>query len=254
LGADPHGGLIGPQIRTVELGAEAGKIAGSTGFKGVEFMSTTTPDASFTLAKGKKNKTKKAQPVWEIAESFPLQGEWTEEDYLDLPDDGRKIELVNGCLEYLPMPDILHQRIARFLFLAFHAFVEARKLGEVFYDGTKTKVSEQVRLPDIMIILNDRLDEHTEDYFFGADLLVEVVSGSSKDRKRDFVEKRQSYGESRVAEYWLVDPKLKRITVLMLSGNEYDVHGEFELGEKATSVLLKGFEVDVAEALAGTNR
>ncbi len=216
-------------------------------------MLTTTSRPTVQLNKKAKIR-RKGQPVWELAKSFPLQGEWTEAAYLALPEDLKKIELVNGCLEFLPMPEILHQRIARFLFLAIHAFVEARKLGEVFYDGTKTKVSEQLRLPDIMVILNDRMDRCTEDYFFGADLLIEVVSGSSKDRKRDFVEKRQAYGESRVAEYWLVDPKMQRITVLMLRGNEYEVHGEFELGQKATSVLLKGFEVDVSETLAGTNR
>lgn len=40
------------------------------------------------------------------------------------------------------------------------------------------------------------------------------------------------------------------ITVLTLAGEEYQVHGVFRFGQRATSVLLPGFTVDVAAALA----
>jgi Uma2 family endonuclease len=53
-----------------------------------------------------------------------------------------------------------------------------------------------------------------------------------------------------VPEYWIVDPQDEVITVLKLDGGANAVHGEFRLGERATSRLLEGFEVDVAEVFA----
>src|SRR5437763_175025 len=118
-------------------------------------MTRISPRPAFTYVRKSKAKSKKAQPVWEIAKSFPVQGQWTEDDYLALPDDeGQKIELVDGCLEFLPMPTLTHQRIAKRFFRAFDRFVEENVLGEVFYDGTKTKLSNgQIRLPDIIVVL-----------------------------------------------------------------------------------------------------
>jgi hypothetical protein len=40
------------------------------------------------------------------------------------------------------------------------------------------------------------------------------------------------------------------ITVLTLDGAEYRIHGEFTPGQTATSVLLSGFDVDVAGCFA----
>jgi hypothetical protein len=47
-----------------------------------------------------------------------------------------------------------------------------------------------------------------------------------------------------------VDPQLSQITVLRLDGERYVVHGEFKQGERATSALVGGFEVDVAATFA----
>jgi hypothetical protein len=51
-----------------------------------------------------------------------------------------------------------------------------------------------------------------------------------------------------ITEYWIVDPQEQRITVLTLDGQAYRLHGVFVPGERATSVLLPGLEVDVAAA------
>jgi Uma2 family endonuclease len=51
----------------------------------------------------------------------------------------------------------------------------------------------------------------------------------------------------RSAEYWIVDPRQEQITVLKLEGKRYVEHGVFKPGARATSVLLKGFGVAVAD-------
>ena len=54
--------------------------------------------------------SRRGEPTWELALLFPFQGEWTESAYLAL-DTNRLIELSDGCLEFLPMPTVLHQLI-----------------------------------------------------------------------------------------------------------------------------------------------
>src|SRR6266851_3750811 len=72
------------------------------------------------------------EPAWGIASFYPLQGDWTEDDYLDLERNigNRMIELSDGCLEILPMPDLYHQRIVKMLCRRLDDFVVPLKKGE----------------------------------------------------------------------------------------------------------------------------
>jgi Uma2 family endonuclease len=79
---------------------------------------------------------------------------------------------------------------------------------------------------------------------------MEVVSDDPKDRQRDYEQKLSDYAEAGVAEYWIVDPERRIVTVHQLQDGKYAVHGEFAAGTEATSVLLPGFEVDVTALFA----
>ena len=154
------------------------------------------------------------------------------------------------------MPTMTHQLIIRFLLKAVEEFIAARALGGlVLFMGTRVKVSTkagkaQFREPDIVYMKEENLHRCLEEYWEGADLLMEVVSGDPKDRERDLVEKRREYAAARIPEYWIIDPKEKLIRVLTLRGKTYKVHGEFRPGTEATSVLLRGFSVKVDAVLA----
>jgi len=78
---------------------------------------------------------------------------------------------------------------------------------------------------------------------------MEVVSDD--DRRRDLEIKRREYAQASIPEHWIVDPLQARIAVLRLEGERYVVHGEFERGTSATSVLLEGFAIEVTAALQG---
>jgi Uma2 family endonuclease len=95
-----------------------------------------------------------------------------------------------------------------------------------------------------------RIRDAEEKPLDGADLVMEVVSPGNKNRERDLGIKRREYAKAKIPEYWIVDPETKTITVLTLSGRTYKVHGEFKHGMDATSKLLKGFKVAVADAFA----
>lgn len=193
------------------------------------------------------------EPVWELANLFPNQGTWTEEDYLAL-DTGRLIEYSKGYLEFPPMPTMSHQDIVSFLHDLLRIFVTKHQLGKVYFAPVPVKLGRQeYREPDVFFISTPRVAEAAGKYPSGADLVMEVVSGSPADRDRDLVRKRRDYALAGIPEYWIVDPQEEVVIVLRLEGNEYAEHGRFVAGDTATSALLPGFAVPVADVWAAVN-
>ncbi|REJ93512.1 MAG: Uma2 family endonuclease [Planctomycetota bacterium] len=214
-------------------------------------MSTATPATQPIAESSAEPRSAHGTPVWEIAHLYPLQGHWDEQDYLSL-DAGRLVEFDDGFVEFLPMPSLEHQAIARFLFRLLDQFVAGRRLGEAYFAPLSIRLrSGKYREPDLVFVKPNRKRDRR--YIQGADLVVEVVSDSAADRQRDLETKRAEYAEAAIPEYWIVDPVQKTITVLTLDGEEYRVHGEFKPGETASSVLLEGFTVDVTACFAAAD-
>jgi Uma2 family endonuclease len=189
-------------------------------------------------------------PTWEIARFYPAQGEWTEAEYLAL-DTNQLVEFNDGVLEFLPIPTIVHQLLSQFLFLALQGHVSEHNLGTVVFGAYRVRIDEKTqREPDLLFVpKGGKLQKlFTED----AALVMEVVSEGKENRDRDLLQKRTEYAAAGIPEYWIVDPETTTITVLSLPerGGEYAVHGEFQPGQTATSVLLDGFTVDVAACFA----
>ncbi|HMN30362.1 MAG TPA: Uma2 family endonuclease [Caldilineaceae bacterium] len=188
------------------------------------------------------------EPTWEIAHLFPYQGDWTEEEYLAL-DTNHLIELIDGRLEFLSMPTQSHQLVLLFLYRILWAYVTERNLGIVLAAPMRIRIRpRKYREPDVLFISHEHAHLRGEQFWQGADLVMEIVSPDDPDR--DYVQKRADYARLGVAEYWIVDPLRQLITVLALTSQEYTLFGEFTPGMRAASTLLTGFSVAVEEVLA----
>ncbi len=204
------------------------------------------------VKRAKPTRTGRGEPAWDVALRYPMQGDWSEEDYLALDRDSepRLIELNDGILEVLPMPDMDHQDIVKFVFTRLDAFVMDVHLGRVYFAPLPVKLwSKQFREPDIIFLASHRIEDKRKPPK-GADLVVEVVSRDADNRKRDLQDKRRVYAKARIPEYWIADPETTTITVLTLSGKSYKIHGVAKPGEQAASKLLKGFTVAVSDVFA----
>lgn len=192
------------------------------------------------------------EPPWDIALLFPLQGSWTEDDYLELGTN-RLVEFSDGCIEVLPMPTKLHQRIVRSLFLLLQQFVSAHASGEVFSAPLPIRLwPGKFREPDIVYIRPERTAYRGQPE--GADLAIEVVSEGEVNRRRDLEAKPPEYARACIPEYWIVDPQQEQITVLVLEGKTYRQLGVFGATAAARSVLLPGFTVRVRDVFARVER
>lgn len=192
--------------------------------------------------------------TWNIAKLFPAQGTWSESEYMSLR-PSRIIEYDRGYLEIHDVPSTSHQLIVAFVFQALYAFISARDLGTVLFAPLRVKLwEEKYREPDIVFISKAHLARRGEEFWLGADLVIEVVSEGSDNRERDLVKKRADYAQGGIPEYWIIDPNQQTITVLKLDGDHYNVHGEFKPGSTATSALLNGFGVEVESVFAAARQ
>jgi len=177
---------------------------------------------------------------------LPLQGLWTEEQYLKLTNQtNHLIEFSDGQIEVLAMPTRTHQLIVRCLFLALYAFLQPRG-GLVLFAPLRLQIrSGKQREPDILLVLDANDPRNQDAFWLGADVVIEVVSPD--DPERDTKLKRADYAEAQIPEYWIVNPLDETVTVLTLSGDSYAEHGVFGRGERASSKLIDSFSVSVDE-------
>ncbi len=178
-------------------------------------------------------------------------GTLTKQEYLDLGTN-RQIGFAYGLIELPSPPRTTHHRILLELLDLLCAFVRPKRLGKALFLGIRVQLWEgKYREPDIVFMRSENEARALDEYWIGADLVMEIVCGIEDigDRDRDLVMKRQEYAQAVIPEYWIVDPEESRVTVLTLAGLTYAVHGEFGRGDQATSLLLPGFAVDVTAVL-----
>ena len=188
------------------------------------------------------------EPVWPLAEMlFPRQGAWSEEAFLKL--DLMRVELVDGRLEFIPVGNLLHQKIIFHLVTILMGLLRPGDRGEVAFAPFKVKtVRGHFREPDIAVMLAENYHKCSPGHWRGADLAIEVVSPD--DPERDYLAKREEYAKAGIREYWIVDPLNLRVVLLVLQDGEYTEIGSYSPGEVAKSQLIAGFEVDVTPMFA----
>ena len=81
-------------------------------------------------------------------------------------------------------------------------------------------------------------------------IAIEFVSDSHRDRKRDFIEKREEYAAAGVREYWIIDRFRRSMTVFCGIETEH-VLGE---GETYSTELLPGFDLQLSRLLEIADR
>ena len=144
----------------------------------------------------------------------------TYEDYVQLPDDGRRYEIIEGVLYVSPAPSMPHQYTVTRLTSLLDQHVYAGRLGMVLTAPFDTILSSfSVVQPDILYISRARRHILTEANVQGApDLVIEVISPSST--ATDQTTKRQLYAQYGVPHYWVVHPINRWVRAFELRGTD----------------------------------
>ena len=148
------------------------------------------------------------------AEKIPdkTDGSYTLDDYYALPDDVR-VELIDGVFYNMASPRMVHQAMLRELTYQFTSAIKKNKGKcqlyqspcDVQLDGDNKTMLQ----PDLFIICDkDQLGDGKN--IIGAPaFIIEILSPSS--RSHDMVLKLNKYKDAGVREYWIVDPKYRKV-------------------------------------------
>lgn len=150
------------------------------------------------------------------------QGEYTLEDYYNLPDD-ISAELIDGVIYYnAGTPTAVHQLISGYIYSRILQHV-LDKGGEclpmIAPVGVQLDCDDKTMVvPDVLIVC-DR-NKIINRYIQGApDFIIEVLSNSTK--RKDAVIKLNKYLNAGVREYWMIDPMKKKVIVYDFEHDEY---------------------------------
>jgi len=169
------------------------------------------------------------------------------EDWLDLPDEGRLCELIDGEIFLSPSPSVAHQRLTLTLAVSLRAHVQSTGQGEVFIAPLGVRLDERTVLePDVFVVLREHAGRVGDQVIGGPpDLVVEVLSPGTA--RRDLGAKREKYRAHGVSEYWIVDPVGASIEVLVLEKEDYAHLGRFDRSQALHSRVLNGRVIALAD-------
>lgn len=163
-------------------------------------------------------------------------------------DDGNRYELIGGELFVSRAPGIPHQRVLQNLQVEFCLYLKAHPIG-ILVPGAGAIFSDyDAVIPDLAFVRHERWEEVvTGEKFTGAiDLVIEIMSPGTANRRRDLSAKHQLYGKYGVGEYWIVDGENRKVLIYRLQGDTYMEISRLGGNEPITSPLLPGFSLDVS--------
>jgi len=171
-------------------------------------------------------------------------------DYVALPDDDLRHEIIDGQHYVTPSPVTRHQRISRNLLHLIQTYLDTHPIGEIFGAPFDALLSEfDIVVPDVLYVSRERARFLTAKNLQGPpDLVIEILSLST--RLRDERLKRNLYERVGVEEYWLVDPLRDVIHVYRRDETQrFAAPMRYQRNDILTTRLLPGLQLPVDNVL-----
>jgi Uma2 family endonuclease len=171
----------------------------------------------------------------------------TFEQFRQLPEDGKRYELIHGEVHVTPSPTTRHQMVLQNLSGSLWAHVMNKQLGEVYTAPLDVRLGEDTALqPDLIFVANARAGIIQEDWIAGPpDLIVEILSPSTAAHDR--ATKLRVYAETGCTEVWFIDPKAKTVEVLKLQGKKYFIEATLAGDQVLVSNFFPGWQLPLQD-------
>jgi Uma2 family endonuclease len=173
----------------------------------------------------------------------------TYEDYVLIPDDGQRHEIIDGEHYVTAAPFIPHQDLVVELTIRLGSFVKAHRLGRLLVAPTDVLLSpHDIVQPDLLFVSKKRAEIVGLENLKGApDLVIEILSKGT--RRLDERIKLEAYERCGVREYWLFDRFRKGVQSWELTDDRFRARPFLSAAAEdvLTSPLLSGFELPLAK-------
>ena len=164
-------------------------------------------------------------------------------------DDGNRYELIEGELYASRAPGIPHQRVLQNLQIGLSEYLKEFPVG-ILVPGAGAIFSDyDAVIPDLAFVRHARWEEVvTGDKFTGAlDIVIEILSPGTQNRKRDLSAKRKLYANYAVAEYWIVDSENQSVPIFRLRDQSLEEVATLTGDDGLCSPMLPGFQFQVKD-------
>jgi Uma2 family endonuclease len=164
------------------------------------------------------------------------------------PDDGNRYELIEGELFVSRAPGIPHQRILLNLEIALSEYLKDNAIG-ILVPGTGAVFSDyDAVIPDLVFVRNERWQDVTsgQKIIRAPDLVVEIMSSGTENRRRDLSVKRQLYAKYGVKEYWIVDSENRSVLIFRLGEQKLQEIASLKDDNELASPVLPALELKVS--------
>jgi Uma2 family endonuclease len=174
---------------------------------------------------------------------------WTIHDVELLPEnEGTRYEIVDGELFMTRAPHFKHQQTCGKIFRQLDAWSESTGLGEAAINpGVLFSESDNV-IPDVVWTTKETLALTLDEagHLTGApDLVVEVLSASKEDQRRDKEAKLKLYSSRGVKEYWIADWRSRKLEVYRREQSQLKLLETLFNSDRIVSPLLPDFSCTV---------
>ncbi|MCW3490196.1 type II toxin-antitoxin system Phd/YefM family antitoxin [Dethiobacter alkaliphilus] len=177
------------------------------------------------------------------------------EEFMEISEKSTlRMEFINGEIYLLGSPTIGHQEILGRLYLWFSDYFKENKCRVFLAPFDVHFKKKDIKDPDVMqpdVLVACDLENNVNDkgrYMGTPTLVVEILSDST--RKKDMVEKLNTYMLSGVQEYWLVDQKQENIMIYYFADHEIDRYKIYEKGDDAQSMVFQGLAANIEKLFA----
>ncbi|MEB3231692.1 MAG: Uma2 family endonuclease [Leptolyngbyaceae bacterium] len=175
---------------------------------------------------------------------------WTTSDLEGFPGNGDRYEIIDGDLFVTRAPHWDHQNWALEVCMALQLWSKQTGLGQASFTPGIIYTDVDNVIPDVVWVSAERLPLLLDEagHLTGSpELVVEVLSKSEKDRKRDRETKLKLYSVQGVLEYWIIDGEPRQIEVYRRQQAMLAKTLTLYSTDTLTSPLLPGFELPLRE-------
>jgi Uma2 family endonuclease len=183
-----------------------------------------------------------------------VETRFTSRDLESLPDDGKRYEIVDGELFVSKQPHYYHQRVCFSVGYALESWCRQAGSGQVNIAPGIIFADDDEVAPDLIWLSDDRLAAALSadgKLHVAPELVVEVLSPGDVNQRRDREAKLKLYSRRGVAEYWLVDWRLRRIEVYRRERDQLALAVTLDESDSIDSPLLPGFSCRLATMFEG---
>jgi len=164
-------------------------------------------------------------------------------------DDPIVLEMIDGKVYMMSRPNDRHLMLEGNIYNIFTNYFRKNKKKCVVIIERQLYLDDSTYVqPDLMVYCKNNNEKKNRKVPV---IVVEILSDSTW--KKDMTVKMKKYAELEIEEYWIIDPRSKRLSIYKLEGGKYELHDTYynpsedsfsvvpEIREKQQSELVREF-------------